>query len=134
VDGEVFVIEDTVVCKFDGFEHISIGGKYRQWETTLKSGDEYIALLDLRPLEEINEFGQTMLELYFYYGNAAYYMGDKGDSMARSAQDFNYISYRYQAVDGGIGHSSYLDYKAYEKYKIRLISFEVAAPIENSFG
>ena len=65
LDGEIKVIEDTVICEFDGFESRGTAGRYRIWKTSLKSGNERLTLLDLRPLEETNEFGYTMLELFF---------------------------------------------------------------------
>lgn len=133
LDGEVKVIEDTVICEFDGFVNRGSAGKARRWKTTLKSGDEQLTLLDLRPLEEINEFGQTMLELYFYYGTAAYYMGDESNPFARNAQDFNWVEYKYKTVGGTIGGSGYKADEAWEKYKIKLISWEPSEPIQNSF-
>lgn len=99
----------------------------------MKSGNERLTLLDLQPLGEVNEFGQTMLGLYFYYGNAEYYMDDIDDNSKRSAQGLNRISYHYQNKDGTTGGSSYKADVAYEKYKIRLISWECTPPIENKF-
>lgn len=132
LNGEIKTIEDTVICEFDGFEVIGEAGKYRKWKTSLKSGNERLTLLDLRSLDEVNEFGQTMLELYFYYGNAEYYMGDTGDRQ-RAAQGLDRVSYHYQNKDGTTGGSGYKADVAYEKYKIRLISWEAAPPIQNSF-
>ena len=133
LDGETKVIEDTLICEFDGFRIVGEAGTYRQWKSYLKSGSEEITLLDLRPLEEINEFGQTMLELFFYWGNAEYYMGDNFDGRWKDAQDFNWVDYKYQDVDGSIGGSAYKAEVAWEKYKIKLISWEVSDPIVNSF-
>ena len=67
LDGEIKTIEDTIICEFDGFEAIGESGKYRKWKTYLKSGNERLTLLDLRPLGEVNQFGQTILELFFSY-------------------------------------------------------------------
>ena len=133
INGETKVIEDTIVCEFDGFIVEGENGKYRKWKTSLKNGNERLTLLDLRPLNEINEFGQTMLELYFYYGTAAYYMGDNTNPFARDAQGFDYVSYEFQTADGKTGKSGYEAEEAYEKYKIRLINWECAPPIENTF-
>lgn len=132
LNGEIKTIEDTIICEFDGFEVLGEAGKYRKWKTSLKSGNERLTLLDLRPSKEVNEFGQTILELYFYYGNAEYYMGDTGDRQ-RDAQGLDRVSYHYQNKDGTTGGSSYKADVSYEKYKIRLISWEAAPPIQNSF-
>ena len=125
VDGEIKVIEDVVVCEFDGFEAASEAGKYRKWKTYLKSGKDDMTLLDLRALNEENEFGHTMLEFFFSYGNAEYYMGDFDDGRAKKEQDFKWVEYKYKNDEGGIGGSAYKADEAYEKYKIRLISWEV---------
>lgn len=130
LNGETIMIEDTVICKFDGFKVMGEAGKRRQWKTYLKSGNEQITLLDFRPLGEINQFGQTMLELFFSYGNAEYYMGDEYPSIPTVS---TYIEYLYQTTDGIIGSSAYTDNVAWEKYKIKLISWEAAPPIENTF-
>lgn len=131
VDGETKIIEDIIVCEFDGFEVVGEAGKYRKWKTYLKSGSEDMTLLDLKPLNEKNEFGHTMLEFFFSYGNGEYYMGD---TQHRSIpQISNYIEYKYRTEDGRIGGSAYSNEEALEKYKIRLISWEVAPPIENEF-
>ena len=133
INGETKVIEDTIVCEFDGFIVEGENGKYRKWKTSLNNGNERLTLLDLRPLNEINEFGQTMLELSFYYGNAEYYMGDVDNNRQRGAQGLGRVSYHYQNTDGTTGGSGYGADVAYEKYKIRLINWECAPPIENTF-
>lgn len=91
IDGETKVIEDTVICEFDGFKNMGSAGNKRVWKSQLKSGKEHITLLDLRPLQEIDEYGHTVLELTFYWGNAEYYMGDNLGSEWRYAQDFTCI-------------------------------------------
>ena len=133
VDGEIKTIEDTIVCEFDGFEALSEAGKYRKWKSYLKSGDEELVLLNLRDKNEVNEFGHTMLELFFYWGNAEYYMGDVDDGRSNKEQDFKWVEYKYKNAEGQIGGSAYKADEAYEKYKIRLISWEVAPPIKNEF-
>ena len=133
IDGVNYKIEDTIVCEFDGFKSLGTAGKYRQWKTFLKSGNEYVTLLDLTSLNEINEYGHVMQELYFYYGNAEYYMGDENRYMQRDAQSFEEVCYKCQRNDGGISHSAYSAEKAYEKYKIKLIKWECESPIKNTF-
>ena len=133
LDDEIKVIEDTIICEFDGFEVIGESGKYRKWKTSLKSENEQLTLLDLRPSGKTNELGQKVLELYFYYGSAAYYMGDNNNPFAREAQGFDYVSYEYQTMDGKNGKSGYDAEEAYEKFKIRLINWEVSEPIQNKF-
>lgn len=132
INGEIKTIEDTVICEFDGFEVIGEAGKYRKWKTSLKSGNERVTLLDLRPLEDVNEFGQIMLEMFFSYGSGEYYMGDE-QRYSLNPEIRDYIEYEYKNADGTTGESSYKADIAYEKYKIRLIGWEAASPIQNSF-
>ena len=46
LNGEVIVIEDTIICEFDGYVVEGENGKYRAWSSRLKSGNERITLLD----------------------------------------------------------------------------------------
>lgn len=132
IDGKIKVIEDTIICEFDGFKNMGSAGNYRVWKTYLKSGNEKLTLLDLRPLEETNEFGQTMLEMFFSYGSGEYYMGDE-QRYNHKPEIRDYVEYEYQNADGTTGGSSYKADVAYEKYGIRLISWESSPPIENKF-
>lgn len=133
INGEIKTVEDTIICEFDGYEVLGESGKYRKWKSHLKSGNEEIVLLDLRNRNEKNEFGHTMLELFFYWGSAEFYMGDYESGRAREAQDFNWIEYKYKTDENQIGGSGYKADEAFEKYAIKLIKWEIAEPIENSF-
>ena len=39
IDGERYIIEDTVVCSFDGYDHSAWFAKPRTWNAHLKSGN-----------------------------------------------------------------------------------------------
>lgn len=133
LNGETKIIEDTVICEFDGFYSLGSAGKYRKWKSHLKSGNERVTLLDLRPLGETNEFGQTMLELFFFYGNAEYYMDDELGGKKRAGGISTWVDYLYETADGTTGGSAFNADAAYEKYKINLISWEPSPPIQNNF-
>ena len=143
VDGEIKTIEDIIVCEFDGFKVVGEAGKYRKWKiSTSKNtsiqgdGEEdtlLITLLDLSKENKYDEFGHKILELYFYGGNGHHYMSDFLGDHNRDEQDFDYVSYRYETAEGSIGHSSISADEAYEKYKIRLISWKASSPIKNEF-
>lgn len=133
LNGQICVIKDTIVCEFDGIKYRGTAGNERKWKATLKSGKEELTLLDLRSSNDVNELKQTVLELYFSYGSGAYYMGDTKNSFVREAQSFDWVSYKFKTEDGRIMHSGYEADVAFEKYKIRLISWECEPPIENSF-
>ncbi len=99
----------------------------------MKSGNEEIILLDLTANNEINEVGYTMLHLFFNWGTPAHYMGDLEHYNCRPAQGFEWVEYKYQTADGTVGGSAYKADVAYEKYKIKLIEWEIAEPIKNRF-
>ena len=134
VKGEQKTISDVIVCEYDGTKVLGEAGKYRQWKSYIKStGSEHLTILDLRPRNEINEFGQTMLELHFDYGSPAYYMGDKESRYVGDHQDFSYIEYIAESEEGLLCGSFYSAFEAMVRYDIKLISWECAPPIENSF-
>ena len=134
IDGNVKVIEDVIVCEFDGYKVRGEAGKYRKWKSSLKSGNERITLMDLSDTGEKNEFGKSMLELYFYWGTADYYMSDDGTGKARTSQDLTEVCYISKGEKGVISHSSISAQEAWERYKIKLIKWECSEPIENKFG
>ena len=131
LDGEIKVLEDTIICEFDGFKVIGEAGKFRQWKTKIKSGGEKIILWDTQQLDIRDDFGRKILEFYFSYGNGEYYMGDEYNSS--NGEINSWIDYTYKNDDGTTGGSAYKSDVACEKYKIRLISWEVSPPITNSF-
>lgn len=126
-----YVIEDTIICKFSGFETRGTAGRYRNWEEYLKSGKERITLLDCRDMEFMDRWGNRIMEFYFDYGNAEYYMGDEVGSNKGGIS--NSIPYMYQKADGSIGFSAISAEEAYEMYEIKLIRWEASPSVENSF-
>lgn len=137
IKGETKVIEDTIICEYDGYKMEGEAGWYREWNFHLKSGKDRITLLDLKSQDEKNEFDSLMLELFFYWGNAEYYMGEPLDYAShdpKKAQDFDWIEYQYQTPDGIVGYSAYTAEEAFRKYGIKLISWECSPPIKNALG
>ncbi len=148
LDGEIITIEDVAICEFDGYKPRTEAGQGRKWKIYSKSeagtsslyneqGEKtdalWITLADLRDRNILDDSGNEVLELYFYGGNGHYYMDDELGSYDRNAQALTEIDYMYKTVDGKIRHSSFKAEKAYEMFKIRLISWEAAEPIQNSF-
>ncbi len=133
INGEIKTVSDTIICKFDGFKVIGEAGKYRKWKSYLKSGNDEITILDLRGKNDKDERGNTVLELYFYWGNAEYYMGDTEDGRAQNAQNFEWIDYKYENAEGKIGASGFKAEKALKKYGIQLLEWKIAKPITNTF-
>lgn len=148
LNGEVKTIEDIAVCEFDGYYELTGAGQDRKWKTYLKSekddsnseeGSQHITsideipLLDLRNDEIVDDTGHKILQFYFYGGNGHYYMGDESGRRARKPQSFKEVYYAYQYENGEIRHGGVNADEALEKYHIRLISWESAPPINNSF-
>ena len=132
-NGNIEVIEDTIICEFDGFNVEGENGKYRKWKIYVKStGERMIVLYDLRTNDIFTEWGSQVLELCFDPGNAEYYMGDVG-GRERKGSLGHWIDYLYILPDGKTGYSSLELDEAWEKYKFRLISWEPSPPINNIF-
>ena len=64
---------------------------------------------------------------------AVWIKDDAENPFAREAQSFDWVDYKYKTKDGKIGGSGYKADEAFKKYKIRLVSWECAPPIENNF-
>ena len=125
LDGEVKVIQDVVVCEFDGFKSHGEAGKYRKWKSHLKSGKERITLLNV----------DNTLEFYFNYGDPENYMGDP--QSGRYGEDLSYdLSYiPFIKKENGIivADSGMPADKVWEKYKLKIIDWKYTPPIKNSF-
>ena len=120
INGERQVIQDTLICEFDGFGADEGRGKYRKWKDRLASGNERITLLKVDNNKEIE----------FVPGSAEYYMGDsdngRGDSSFPNAVYFEKDSNGTKS--GGVEAKELLD-----KYHIKLISWNPSPPIKNNF-
>ena len=120
--GETIIVEDTAVCKFDGFEQWGEAGKYRKWKTYLKSGKERLTLLKV-----------DNMEFYFSYGTAQFYMGDN-DYKEPENMNYNPNVIDYMVWENGRERgSSMLAAEAWEKYQLRIIDWQYSPPIQNSF-
>jgi len=121
INGQRMVVEDTLICEFDGFGWNEGVGKYRKWKQRLASGNETIILLKVDETKFI----------FYPPGSAQYYMGDGKDYVKYNdlfpdaiiqETDGEFTSTRTIAAD-----------ELFEKYKIRLISWEPSTPIQNRF-
>ena len=134
LNGEIIVIEDTIICEYNGIPNWTY--PKREWKSHLKSANERIILLNFRPLGEATENGDNMLELYFDYGNAEYYMGDINSAYAgESAREpkIGRVNYILENSSGNIVYHFFLADTVYERYGIKILSWEVSPPIENRF-
>ena len=117
INGENKVIEDTVVCKYEGIGWNESEGKYRKWKNYLASGnDTSIVLVSL-----VDSSTRIHYDIYYQSGYAEYYMG---------APDVNKSSFPrfYENLKG-----SSVSAEELLKYGIKIISWEHSQPIANEF-
>lgn len=127
INGQYTKVEDILICEFDGFGFNEGNGKFRKWKARLKSGNNRITLLK-----------NGNIEIYYFpvkddsrlagvfMGDTEYYSGGTGGTFPDAWCTSNFED---KTVNGYIISSDEL----LEKYKIKLISWEISPPIQNSF-
>ena len=141
MNGERYLIEDTVVCTYDGYDMSNnfaiFGFPYsRSWDASLKSGDESKRLfIELEPnTESVLVKGRINTEsrVILYYGSGGYYLGDPEDT--ERVPCINYVE-KYKASEKVIHHEvAPLSNDQLEKlFAIKIIRFEFSEPIKNTF-
>lgn len=122
INGERKVIQDTIICEYDGIGADEGQGKYRKWKERLASGNKRITLLKV----------DDSTEIYYSPGSADYYMGDMEENV-KFTQNFPNASIMdddNRITRGRIIRADEL----FEKYKIKLISWDYTKPIKNNFS
>ena len=130
VDGEVFVIEDTEICEFDGFELRGEAGKYRKWKSRLKSGNTSLTLLRIEEENLIVEIGTSGGLPEYYMGDFQY--GQSREDYERVMADDRYLGYVQWENSIQTG-SSITKEEVWEKYKLKILDVQFSPPIENTF-
>lgn len=137
INGERKVIQDTLICEFDGFGKDEANGKYRKWKESLASGDSF-----RQPLLEAN----GKVEISYYPGIAKYFMGDLGqnEEFQQTIADSIIIERGSRIIkkDGRVfesdGKTSSTQYsnanELLDSYHIKLISWESTPPVKNTFS
>ena len=136
MDGETYIIEDIVVCEFDGFDGML--PNHRCWSSYLKSGNETKCELireenskSVLKSSRVNELSRLVLD----YGSAEYYMDDpQGNSMIDKEATFEYReNWKVSEKVTDVEHTK-LNAKQLRKYfNIEIIRFEFSKPIKNKF-
>ena len=139
INGERHIIEDTVVCKFDGYDlsdPFPFTDYSRTWYQSLKSGEEQKRLI--LQLEDNTESVlvkgriNTESKINLFYGDGGYYLGDLEDT--ERGPCINYVE-KYKTSEK-VTHSEVtpLTNEQLEKhFAIKIIRFEFSEPIENRF-
>lgn len=118
INGEKIIIEDTMICKYDGVGWNEGVGKYRKWKSYLASSPKEDAVLLV---------ADDKRKIYCFVGSAEYYMGDEKYPEKRPLTP-RLINIRLDNDFTSISQDELL-----EMYNIRLISWEFSDPIVNSF-
>ena len=122
INGEIKTISNTLVCKYKGIGIDEASGKKRLWEASIANGDtDKIVLL------KINE----LAEIYYSPGPAAYYMGDYKNDYSSDFPNAKYLKYN----ENGSGRQEGIVFadELYNKYKIKILKWDSASPIQNAF-
>lgn len=121
IDGETVTVNDVYVCEFDGFDWNEGVGKHRKWKGYIKScGAEEIILLE-----------DGDLKFACSVGNPEYYMGDS--SYLIPGEYTPSIYYIKNGENGGSFYGTSDIEPMLEQYKLKIISWKLSEPIENSF-
>ncbi|WP_235847594.1 hypothetical protein [Paenibacillus tuaregi] len=127
INGQRKVIQDTLICEYDGVGSDEGRGKFRKWKEKLASGKEEITLI--QPSDST--------EIFFFPGSAEYYMGDSHPSNSDSSHGRNDSSFPdalYKTIEGKITTSGLVtERQLLEEYSIKLIKWDASPPIKNNF-
>ena len=121
LDGETVTINDVYICEYDGTGANEGVGKHRTWKGYFKStGDETFVLL---------QDGNTTLACAVGYPE--YYMSDP-DTPSKEYVPYIYYIISPDKLGGTTSGVSDIE-QLLEQYKLKLVSWEISEPIQNSF-
>jgi len=123
--GELFVVEDTLICEFDGFGVGGSEGKFRRWKAYYLSGNDRVILVKTEELEVFFSPNSSPTNAFVFMGDI-----EKYDRMTELFPNALYKKDFYNQKENAYIITAE---EMWEKYKIRLISWEIADPIENTF-
>ena len=127
IDGQKVEVEDVLICKFSGFGVDAGRGKYRKWVAQFASGNTRITILQTDDIEIFYTPGLPSSRIAgVYMGDEEYYPGDAGSSYP----DAWYTNEFQDKV--GNAYIISAD-EMWQKYRIKLISWEARTPIKNTF-
>lgn len=128
INGERKVIEDTLICEYDGIGMDEGQGKYRKWKGYLASEKERLLLLEVdTPVALRSDRKVVKQEIYYPIGSARYYMGDVKEYETYK-QSFPDACYSEKYEDGGTSSGIIRADELFEKYNIKLISWDYTQP------
>ncbi len=120
IDGEVVTVSGIYVCEYSHWDELT---KRRIWSGYMKDTEEFGLLLYEGKHEKV----------FCRIGAAGYYMGDEIDEKYMKPSFFKKYNPWYEAfhmlVDKGVRNERQI----FEEYKIKVISWKIPDPIENTF-
>ncbi len=134
MNGQRYVIEDTILCEFTGIHYDSTTlTQRRTWDMRLKSGNEfrYVLFSEKNAPSVLKPKRMNVeTELWLDYGSPEYYMGDSAGTSA----SFEYREEWKISEKGTDTEDTKLNQKELEKhFGIKVIRFEFSKPIKNKF-
>ena len=139
MNGENFVIEDTVVCEFNGYDLSALTfNKPRSWRSKLKSGEKEKLLIireDNKPSAIKEGRHNEWAELRVFYGSEEHYMGDPtAKSLTHRYPQFIYYETYTENGESRYRWGTELTEEDLKKYfGITVKRFEFSEPIKNKF-
>ena len=123
LNGEEYTVEDTVICEYIKTEYDWNKGKRRIWKRYLASNPKEEDILITKGFNRA---------VYFFIGDAEYYMGDSDLYYG----EFPFVPHvyisKYISVFSATGSLS--QEEILKHYGIEIVSWEFSDPIENSFS
>ena len=135
VNGEQKVIEDTLICEYDGIV-VGSGEKFLKWKSWLDSGKNSIVLLEVKNPPREDKHGRKIKSrsIVYWLAPTEIHMGAQRKSYYEKFEYTFPDAACYDVLDGGaISNKRISADELLEEYGIRLISWEIAPPIVNSF-
>jgi len=124
VNGEEYTIKDTVICEYAGSRwNEGDGKKHRIWDRRFESGEYCVLYTVSEDVLIVLGLGRT----------TQYLMGDPEDNPLISDAYPQVLEYFESGTTSFTSLSFPSEEEVFEKYGVRIISFEIAPPIENTF-
>ena len=123
INGEEKIVEDTIICKFEGFGADEGRGKYRKWKMYLASDNKEDKVFLLNVDKTTN--------IFYTIGSAEYYMNDIVNGWHVS--DYSIVSFDAIFVKSNGLSGTVRAIELLSEYGIRIISFSSSDPIINNF-
>lgn len=119
INGQLKVIEDTVICEYDGIGMNEGVGKFRKWKSRLSSGDEELVLLKFDDLKK----------LVYPTGSADHYMGDSRYGYDKEFRE----AVLYDTSENAFSATTIETEELLKEYNIEIIKWNYSEPITNKF-